>query len=162
VTLRWVTSLELIKVKSEKCDLFVDSHSTLARCWNRFSQLLNTHGLNDRQTELLTAETPVPEKSAFEVELAIEKLKVHKSPGIDEISPEFIKAGGSTIRCEILKLIISVWNKEKFPEEWKELIVVPIYKKGSNTDFSNITFVNYVQNISFANYVQNFVQYPAV
>ena len=36
----------------------------------------------------------MPEPSALEVELAIEKLKSHKSPGIDQISKEMIKAGG--------------------------------------------------------------------
>ena len=28
-------------------------------------------------------------------------------------------------------------NKEDFPEEWKESIIVLIYKKGNKTDFSN-------------------------
>jgi hypothetical protein len=116
LTLRRVTSPELIKVKNEKCDLFADSHSILARCRNRFSQPLNIHGLNDvRQTELLAAETPVPDKSDFEVVLGLEKLKGHRSPGIDQIPPEFIEAGGSTIRCVVHKFIISIWNKEKFP-----------------------------------------------
>ena len=32
-----------------------------------------------------------------EVELAIDKLKSHKSPGIDQIPAELIKAGGRTI-----------------------------------------------------------------
>ena len=73
----------------------------------------------------------MPEPSAFEVELAIEKLKNHKSPGIDQIPAEVIKAGGRTIRGEIHKLIISTWNKEELPEEWKESIVVPIYTKGN-------------------------------
>jgi hypothetical protein len=59
--------------------------------------------------------------------LAIEKLKSHKSPGIDQIPAELIKAGGRTICCEIRRLIISIWNKEGLPEEWKELIIVPIY-----------------------------------
>ena len=31
---------------------------------------------------------------------------------------------------EIHKLIISIWKKEKLPEEWKESIIVPIHKKG--------------------------------
>jgi hypothetical protein len=69
----------------------------------------------------------VPEPSALEVELAIEN---HKSPGIDQIPAELIKAGGRTIHCAIHKLLISIWNKEELPEEWKELIIVPIHKKG--------------------------------
>jgi len=35
-----------------------------------------------------------------------------------------IKTGGRTIRYEIHKLIISFWNKEELPEEWKESIIV--------------------------------------
>jgi len=45
-----------------------------------------------------------------------------------------IKAGGRTVHCEIRKLIISIWNKEELPEEWKESIIVPIYKKGDKKD----------------------------
>jgi len=62
----------------------------------------------------------VPERSAFEVELAIGKINNNKSPGIDQIPAELIKAGGRTICCAIHKLIISIWNKEQLPEEWKE------------------------------------------
>ena len=47
----------------------------------------------------------MPEPSVLEVELAIEKLKSHKSPGIDQIPAGLIKAGGSTIRCAIHKLL---------------------------------------------------------
>jgi len=55
-------------------------------------------GVNDvRQTEIHTTEPLVPEPSAFQVELPTEKLKSHKSPGIDQIPAELIKAGGSTI-----------------------------------------------------------------
>jgi hypothetical protein len=79
-------------VKDEKGDLVADSHSIMARWWNYFSQLLNVHEVKDvRQTEIHTVEPLVTEPSAFEVELAIEKLKNHKSPGIDQISAELIK-----------------------------------------------------------------------
>jgi hypothetical protein len=40
--------------------------------------------------------------------MAIEKLKSHKSPGIDQIPAESIKAGGRIIRSEIHKLVISI------------------------------------------------------
>ena len=59
----------------------------------------------------------------------LEKLKRHKSPGIDQIPAELIKAGGRTIHSEIYKLINFIWNKQELPEAWKELIIVPIYKK---------------------------------
>ena len=56
---------------------------------------------------------------------------------IDQISAELIKAGGRTIRYEIHKFMISIWNKEELREEWKESIVVPIHKKGDKTGCSN-------------------------
>ena len=48
-----------------------------------------------------------------------------------------IKVGGKTICSENHKLINSIWNKEELPEEWKEVITVPIYKMGDKTDCNN-------------------------
>jgi hypothetical protein len=66
--------------------------------------------------QIHTAEPHVPEPSAFKPKLAIEKLKSHKSPGIDHIPAELIKVGCRAIRYEIHKLKFSIWNKEKLPE----------------------------------------------
>jgi len=71
----------------------------------------------------------VPNPSAYENEMANEKIKRHKAPGVDLIPAELIKSGGRTLRCEIHKLINSVWNKEGFPEEWKESIIVLFIRK---------------------------------
>jgi hypothetical protein len=125
-------------VKDEKGDLVADFHSILARWRNHFFQLLNIHRVNDvRQTEVHMAERLVPEPSAFEVEMAIEKLKRHKWPGIDQIPAELIKAGCRIIQSEIHKHIISIRSREGLPEEWMESVIVPIYKKGDKTDCSN-------------------------
>jgi len=85
----------------------------------------------------------VPEPSPSEVELANEKLKSHKSPGNDQIPAELINAGGRTICYEMHK-IISIGNKEELPEEWKESIIVPIYKKGNKRDCSNYRGISLV------------------
>jgi len=74
----------------------------------------------NRQAEINTAVPLVPEASAYEFQMTIENLSSHKSPGIDQIPAELIKAEGKTIRCEIHKLIISISNKEDLPEKWKE------------------------------------------
>jgi hypothetical protein len=86
MTLRKVASLELIQVKDENGDLVTDFYSIFARWMNQFSQLLNIH---------------MPEPSVFEIELAIEKLNSHKSPGIDQIPAELIKERGRIIFYEI-------------------------------------------------------------
>jgi hypothetical protein len=87
--------------------LVTDCHSILARWRNHFFQLFNVHGVNDvRQTEIHTAEPLVPELSALEFEMTIEKLKRRRSPGIDQIPTELITAGGRTIHSEIHKLLI--------------------------------------------------------
>jgi len=88
----------------------------------------------------------VPEPSAFEVQLAIEKLKSHKSQGIDQIPAELINAGVRTIRSAIHKLIICIWNKEELPEEWKDSIIVPIHKKGDKTDCNNYRGISLLPN----------------
>jgi hypothetical protein len=46
--------------------------------------------------------------------MATEKLKRHKSPGIDEILTELIKVGRRTVRTQVHKLINFIWNKEEF------------------------------------------------
>ena len=133
-------------VKDEKGDLGADTYSIVARWKNYFSQLLNVHGVNDViHTQIYTAEPLVSEPSAFEIELAIEKLKSHKSPGTDQISAGLIKAVGRTICGEIHKLIISVWNKEELPEECKESIIVLVYKMGDKTDCSNCMVYHFCQ-----------------
>jgi hypothetical protein len=48
-----------------------------------------------------TTEPLVPEAIVFEVEMTIGKVMRHKSPRIDQITTELIKAGGRTIRSEI-------------------------------------------------------------
>jgi hypothetical protein len=75
------------------------------------------------------AEPLVPGPSRLEVEIAIAKLKKYKSPGSDQIPAELIQAGSEILLSEIHKLINSVWNKEELPDQWKESIIVPDYKK---------------------------------
>ena len=62
--------------------------------------------------------------------------KSHKSLSIGQIPAELIQAGGRTICYYIHKLIIYIWNKEELPE-WKDSIIVRIFKNGDKTGCSN-------------------------
>ena len=64
----------------------------MTRLRNNFFKLFNAYGVNDvRHVEI---HTEVSRLSAFEFELANEKLKSHTSPGINQIPAEFVKSGG--------------------------------------------------------------------
>jgi hypothetical protein len=72
---------------------------------------LNVRRLDDvRQIEIHTAKPLVPYPIYFDVKITIEKLKLYKSPGSDQISAELIQTGGVILRSEIHKLINSIWN----------------------------------------------------
>jgi hypothetical protein len=72
------------------------------------------------KTEVRTAEPLIPGPSCLEAEIAIAGLKKYKSPGNDEILAELIQAGGEILLSAFHKLINSVWNKDKLPDQWKE------------------------------------------
>jgi hypothetical protein len=44
---------------------------------------------------------------------------------------------GRTNRSEIHTLINFIWNTKEFPEDWKQSITVPIYKKDDKADCIN-------------------------
>ena len=90
-----------------------------------------------RREEIHMAEPLVPELSACDVGMAIKKLKTHVSPVIDQISAELFQVGCRTIRSEIHKLVNFIRIQEELPDELKEFIIIPFYKKGNKTDCSN-------------------------
>jgi hypothetical protein len=69
----------------------------------------------------------------FEVEITIEKSKICKWLGIDHIPAQSIQAGGKMLHSEIYGYINCILNKGKLPWQWKEFIIVPIYKNGNKT-----------------------------
>jgi len=72
------------------------------------------------------------------------KKKKQKRKGYCKRKKKFdiVGGGGETIHCDIHKFITSIWNKAELPEEWKESITLPIYKKGDKTDFSNYSGIS--------------------
>jgi hypothetical protein len=77
-------------MKDENDDLLEDSH-ILNRWKKYFFQLLHVHWLSDvKQVEIHTAEPLVPDRSPFEVEIAIAKFQKYKSSGSDQIPAELM------------------------------------------------------------------------
>jgi hypothetical protein len=63
-------------------------------------------------------------------------MERHKLPGTDHILSKLIQVGGNALRSTDLLIIFGI-RKKKTPQQWKETIILPTYKKGDETDCSN-------------------------
>jgi hypothetical protein len=87
--------------------MVTDCHGILATWRKLFSRLRNVRGVNDvRQTDIHTAEPLGPEPSAFEVEMANEKLKDTNHHALTKSQQNRLKQGGKTIRSAIRNFLI--------------------------------------------------------
>src|SRR6218665_1520442 len=68
----------------------------------------------------------------------LKRLKTDKSPGIDELRPKFLHE----VREEIEELALAlIFNKSMqtgdVPQEWRDALIVPWFKKGNRSDPCN-------------------------
>ena len=74
-------------------------------------------------------EEDIPGISRDEVGWAIAHLKSDKSPGVDMITAEEIIAAGD-IGIDIMHTLCNkIWQEERFPEDWRRSVIIPIFKK---------------------------------
>ena len=83
-----------------------------------------------------------------EVEKAIASLKDKKSPGVDGIPAEVIKAGGEKLTKTIHGLCNKIWHEEQWPEEWTKSLLITIPKKGGRMECSNYRTIALISHLS--------------
>jgi hypothetical protein len=72
-----------------------------------------------------------------EIEVAIDKLPLHKAEDGEEVVGELIRYGGGYLRALLLRLINWVWELESVPDQWGAGIVVNLFKAGDPLDPEN-------------------------
>ena len=82
-----------------------------------------------------------------EVENAINKLKNNKSPGIDEIPAELIRAGGPQIAKEIHVICNKIWKEGRWPTDWSRSILVMLPKKGCLRECTNYRSISLISHM---------------
>jgi len=70
-----------------------------------------------------------------------------KSPRIDEITSEMIKAGRDCLTDHLRHLCNLIWKEGRMSKEWKKSILVTIPKKGNATECSNYRTIALVSHI---------------
>ena len=115
----------------------------ITRWKDYFDNLLNVEAITD--DAILRRINAMPEQSHLndpptieEVKIAIDKTKVNKSPGIDGIPAEVYKHGGEELTRRLHALIDKCWQQKTLPQEFKDVLIIPIFKnKGDCKDCNN-------------------------
>ena len=85
-----------------------------------FCKILNTSEATDTQNfiqECTNNQPQIPLPSYNEICSIINKLKLNKAAGSDNIPPELLKHGGRTLKQKLYKLILMIWNNEQLPQQ---------------------------------------------
>ena len=65
------------------------------------------------------------------------KKKKNKTGGCDGIVGELLKYGGSGMVCLLEQLFSVIWREELVPRQWREGLIVNLFKKGDKEDPGN-------------------------
>ena len=86
--------------------------------------------------------------SDLDIQKGVKRLRRVKSAGLDDISG-FIIRSCSTILLPILKYIFNPSVSPKhFPTQWKQSVIVSVYKKDNNASVKNCRSVSLLNNFS--------------
>ena len=64
-------------------------------------------------------------------------LKSYNTGGCDGIVGELLKYGGSGMVCLLEQLFSVIWREELVPRQWREGLIVNLFKKGDKEDPGN-------------------------
>jgi len=90
------------------------------------------------------------EISGEEIKVAIKRIKERKATGVDGVPGEVWRYGGEDLTDWARDFCNKVWKGEGWPEEWKEGVIVPVFKKGKGKkaeDYRGITLMTTLYKI---------------
>ena len=72
-----------------------------------------------------------------EIAQCVKKQKNNKTGGCDGIVGELLKCGSSGMVCLLEQLFSVIWREELVPRQWREGLIVNLFKKGDKEDPGN-------------------------
>jgi len=92
-------------------------------------------------------ELPIPSITKSEIITAINRLASGKSPGIDRIHSEFLKAGGDAM-VNILHILFNlILETGEIPSTFKKALIVVLYKKGDRSECKNYRPISLLSHV---------------
>ena len=117
--------------------------------WKEFTEELycNTDK-NPHPTIVTPSGSEEPSILLEEVEAALRKIKNNKSPGIDGIPAELLKASGEAGLKALLELCNKIWTTGVWPEDWITSVFITLPKKGDLGNCDNYRTISLISHAS--------------
>ena len=122
----------------------IDRERILKRCAEFYQTLYEEDPSQDMQA---TSAEEIPSILKSEVEKAVHHMSNNKSPVEDRVVIEMIKAGGDILITKLQHLFNRVIEMEKVPKEWKNAIIILLFKKGNKKDLMNYRPISLLSHI---------------
>ena len=90
--------------------------------------------LKQEEKEMMTPSIFEDPLTLGELDSALNKLKMRKSPGPDKIHNEMLCNLGEKGKALVLKLFNLTWTKGTLPRAWKLATITPILKPGKKAN----------------------------
>ena len=115
--------------------------------WAEFYEELYNDTDSSTSMPDFSEEDVIPPILSSEVEEAIKHLKIGKSPGLDNIYSEYLKAGGEPLMNALLHLFLKIQETGKVPQKFKDALIVVLCKKNSRLDCGNYRPISLLSHI---------------
>ena len=123
-------------VRDESGNLLTNANDQINRWFNHFQSLFNLPLEIEESAQFIPPQVPRIQRvttsapSINEIEKAINSMKLNKSPGIDQITSEMLRADARLSAQALHPIFKNIWDNETFPEDWLQGILIKVPKKG--------------------------------
>lgn len=127
-------------VRDKAGEILKTTEEQMTRWKEHFEEVLNRPAPLNPPNLVQSEETldiEIGRISKDEIRKALKALKKGKAAGCDNIPPEAWREGGEMSVNALHKLLNTIWNEERVPQDWKRGHIVKLPKKGDLTRCSN-------------------------
>lgn len=128
-------------IKDKDGNALVNERDQIKRWQEYFKELFqkNTEEVTSEEEIEVQEDNRISSEPPTRAEIckAVKEMKNGKSPGIDHIPAEVLKANPETTADIMLELYKKVWETGDFPEDWRKGLMIKLPKKGDLTECQN-------------------------
>ena len=88
------------------------------------------------------------EISEIEIKDALQKMKIGKAFGLDEICAEYLKSAENVVVPFLYRFYNKLYNVCYFPMEWSKSIIIPLFEKGEEKNPDNYRGISLLSIVS--------------